>query len=300
MRIRYSVIHPSCFHPSKQENSPGIDIPVQQEITLPPNGQMTVDTGIQLVLPTNLCAQLIPHESSSRVNLYIHSGFVDSNFSSTIKLLLRNDSSTTVKIEPGTNLVQALILPILHPTLILESSVQSYSIKVEDSKGNDLPHKLESEDLSHSSLITSAHEKEGSAIALKNFHLCALPPSYIHMMTEEKVPSCMNILEINTNIILPNAKENRESIFNDLKEMESQNENAIKNDHLTPISFPNPNSEYLIQNLNRDLINQTVYLHSTVSTPQKDSKIEPKNNVYGIFGVKTYNVLMNKLKELGK
>jgi hypothetical protein len=33
---------------------------------------------------------------------------------------------------------------------------------------------------------------------------------------------------------------------------------------------------------------------------QKDSKIEPKNNVYGIFGVKTYNALMNKLKELGK
>ena len=33
---------------------------------------------------------------------------------------------------------------------------------------------------------------------------------------------------------------------------------------------------------------------------QKDSKIEPKNNVYGLFGVKTYNALMNKLKELGK
>jgi len=67
-----------------------------------------------------MCAQLIPLDSSSKVNLFVHSEFVDSNFSSTIKLLLRNDSSTTVKIEQGTSSVQALILPILYPTLIYE------------------------------------------------------------------------------------------------------------------------------------------------------------------------------------
>ncbi len=44
-------------------------------------------------------------------------------------------------------------------------------------------------------------------------------------------------------------------------------------DHVTPISFPNPNSEIIIQNLNRDLMNQSVYLHSTISTLQKDSNI---------------------------
>ena len=93
------------------------------------------------------------------------------------------------------------------------------------------------------------------------------------MMAEEKIPSCMNIPEINTNIILPNAKENRESIFADLKIMESQMENNIKKDHMTPISFPNPDSEIIIQNLNRDLMNQSVYLHSTISTLQKDSNI---------------------------
>ncbi len=80
------MIHPSCFHPSKQEGSPGIDIPVQQEVILPPAGQMTVDTGIQLVLPANLCAQLIPQDSSSKVNLFVNSEYVHSNFSSTIKL----------------------------------------------------------------------------------------------------------------------------------------------------------------------------------------------------------------------
>ncbi|MFO0005172.1 MAG: hypothetical protein ACK559_28985, partial [bacterium] len=88
------------------------------------------------------------------------------------------------------------------------------------------------------------------------------------------IPSCINIMEINTNIILPDAEENRLSIFADLKQMESQNDQNIRKDHLTPISFPNPNSEKLIQDLNRDLMDRTVYLHSTVSILQKDSNIK--------------------------
>jgi dUTPase len=212
VKIRYSVIHPS-----KLEGSPGINIPVQQEVTLPPAGQMTVDTGIQLVFPANLCAQLIPHDSSSKVNLFVHSEYVYSSFSSTIKLLLRNDSSTTVKIEPGTSIVQALIRPILHPTLIHESSVQSYSTELDDRTDQEMYSGTEDEELSPSSLLTSEHQSAGSSIALSNFELCALPPSYIHMMTEEKIPSCINIMEMNTNIILPDAEENRLSIFADLK-----------------------------------------------------------------------------------
>ena len=123
------------------------------QLILPPAGQMTVDTGIQLIMPANLCARLIPQESSSKVNLFIHSEYVHSNFSSTIKLLLRNDSSTTVKIEPGTNLVQALILPILHPTLIHESSVQSYATQLDDRTDQDVNSGIEDEELSHSSLL---------------------------------------------------------------------------------------------------------------------------------------------------
>ncbi len=216
----------------------------------------------------------LPHDSSSKVNLFVHSEYFHSNFSSTIKLLLRNDSSSTVKIEPGTSIVQALILPILHPTLIHESSVQSYSTELDDRTDQDMNSGTQDEELSHSSLLTSEQQSAGSSIALSNFELCSLPPSYIHMMTEEKIPSCVNSMEINTNIILPDAEENRLSIFPDLKQMESQNDQNIRKDHLTPISFPNPNSEKLIQDLNRDLMDKIVYLHSTVSTLQKDSEIK--------------------------
>jgi hypothetical protein len=146
-------------------------------------------------------------------------------------------------------------------------------MKVDDNEAKDSHPIPDIEDTNNSSSITSEWESKGSPVALNYFELCPLPTSYIHMMAEEKVPSCMNIPEINTNIILPNAEENRESIFADLKIMESQMENNIRKDHVTPISFPNPNSEIIIQNLNRDLMNQSVYLHSTISTLQKDSNI---------------------------
>jgi hypothetical protein len=56
--------------------------------------------------------------------------------------------------------------------------------------------------------------------------------------------------------------------------MESHNDQNIRKDHLIPISFPNPNSEKLIQDLNGDLMDRTVYLHSTVSILQKDSNVK--------------------------
>ena len=277
VNVRYSVIHPSCFHPSKQENSPGIDIPIQQEVFLPPNGCETVDTGIQLVLPGNLCAQLIPHSSSSQVNLHIHSGPVDSNYSSTIKLLLRNNSQSPVKIQPGTCLVQALILPLLHPSLIHEPAVHSNSVRVDDScnspeSGSGFGSELE--DRSDSSIITRANYSEGLSVPLNNLKLSSLPISFLHLMTEERVPSHLNILETNTDVFLPNSAEARSSIFVDLSSMESEEERKIKDDLLIPISIPNPNTESLVQDLTRDLMDQTAYLNSTVSSLPKDSNLD--------------------------
>ena len=40
--------------------------------------------------------------------------------------------------------------------------------------------------------------------------------------------------------------------------------------------------------------------YNAVVKLQKDLNVVPKNNIYGTFGIKTYNALMNKLKESGK
>ncbi len=80
-----------------------------------------------------------------------------------------------IKIEPGTNLVQALILPILHPTLIHESSVQSYSIQVDDRTDQDVNSGIEDEELSHSSLPADRTGSTGVAPLAPAARGCELP-----------------------------------------------------------------------------------------------------------------------------
>jgi hypothetical protein len=107
---------------------------------------------------------------------------------------------------------------------------------LDDRTDQDVNSGIEDEELSHSSLLTSEHQSAGSPIAISKFELCSLPPLYLHMMKEEKIPSCINIMEINTNIILPDAEENRLSIFADLKRMESQNYQNFRKDRLPFLS----------------------------------------------------------------
>ncbi len=100
--IKYSVIRPSCFHPVKRDDSPGIEIPIQDDVTLPKGGQVIADTGIQLVIPPTLCVRFIPLDDSSMVNVSIHPGVVDDKCSSTIKLLLSNTKQHDIRIKAGT------------------------------------------------------------------------------------------------------------------------------------------------------------------------------------------------------
>jgi dUTPase len=238
--VRYSVIHPSCFHPSKQRDSIGIDIPIQQDLELNPNSHMTVDTGVQLFIPGNLCAQLIPHSSSSRVSLYIHSGFIDSNYSSTIKLIIRNDSQSRMKIEAGTPLVQALIFPILHPNLQHESSAGLNSQHLEHGADDS---QLDADE-SDSSVFHSSAGSSSIHAALNNIQLKCMPTSYLHMMCAEKAPSSLHLLESNTTILLPEAEDSRDSIFSELTQLESQAIRGILDDKMAPISFPSPDPKF--------------------------------------------------------
>jgi len=144
--VRYSVIRPSCFHPVKLDESPGIDIPIQDDITVAQGGHLVVDTGIQFVIPPTLCAKFIPHPDSSKVNVSIHSGVLGNNTSSTLKLLLRNDSHTEtnsvitlpredecrmsiiadIAMSQNEDMLESNMLPIPHPNPDPESLVRLY------------------------------------------------------------------------------------------------------------------------------------------------------------------------------
>ncbi len=57
-------------------------------------------------------------------------------------------------------------------------------------------------------------------------------------------------------------------------------------------------SKYLKPGQDDSIFGDATY--NAVVQLQKDLNVVPKNNIYGTFGIKTYNALMNKLRVSGK
>ena len=258
--IGYSVIQ-NGFHPEKDDTM-GIKIPIQQDVVVAPKSRLVVDTGIKFVVPTNLCIRLIPRTVSSEVQIYSHSEVVNESHSSTMKLVLQNNDSSEVRMTAGTFIVEAVILPTIHPTLNFESGtslyprterrskdeVQAVNAQVgKKSSSKEVDDFEPEEDELDSSHISSNFGSQGSTAKILNFKLTCLPTSYLHMMLDEGFPGFLTVPEINTVILLPEDECSRNSIIDDVALMESQ---MMQNDGETCVSLishPCPNPEAVIQ-----------------------------------------------------
>ena len=196
------------------------------------SGHLVVDTGIQFVILPTLCAKFNPHPDSFKVNVSIHSGVLGQNTSANLKLLLRNDSKDEVRYKAGSMLMQAFILPIIYPTLAHKSKANPKSLR--DGKGRDkAPSKeaatptvssLQQEDDTEpgnrdeldSSAISSSYGSLGKSDPIQRIELLCLPTSNIHMMMDDKFPTCLQVSEINSVITLPHEDECRMSIIADV------------------------------------------------------------------------------------
>src|SRR5450830_1637994 len=233
--VRYSVIDSSCLHPSRERGSPGIRIPVQQDMILQPGDHETIDTGVQFFLPANLCLQLMPSSASAEVKLYVHSEFVSNNFSSTIKFLIRNDSNSPIRINAGNHLVQTLIVPVLSPALMHDTrdTVEPQQMNAEINCV-----KLNEDDV-ESSLITNSCTVSLDTVALNNFELSELTHSCLHRVVDSRAPRSIHILQLNANVMLPEAGDARTSIMADLVGREHRQADLMLAKHLIPVSMSN-------------------------------------------------------------
>ena len=268
--IGYSVIRPDGFHPEKGDTM-GIKIPIQEEVVIHPKSLLLVDTGIQFVIPANLCTRLIPHTVSSNVQIFAHSGAEDDSHSSTLKLLLQNRDSSEVRIAAGTFIVEAVILPTIHPTLNFENGIPAYPL---DKKYTDevqamhvqvepVIHTVKTmdeldEDELDSSQLSSDLSSLGSSAKITDFKLTCLPTSYLHMMLDEQFPRHLTVLETNTVILLPEDECSRKSIIDEMALMESQMMLDESGTNVSLIHLPCPNPEAVIQDLTQRMTNLSV------------------------------------------
>ena len=274
--IGYYVIPPSGFHPKKDDVSHGIVIPIQSDVVIPPQGHLVVDTGVQLVIPTHLCARFVPHSVSSQVRVHSHTGSVEGKFSSTLKLRLQNQSDFEVRMTAGTFVVKALIHPTIHPTLNFENGISRFpkgklekeddshcdSVKVETD--SSLHREVDDSELDENELtmsqISSHYGSIGSNNEVTNFKLLCLPTSYLHMMMDDQFPSCINLQEIGTAVHLPRDEKYKQSVICSISEMESQMMENEAECNTSLIYHPCPDPEAVIQDFTqrmRELSKQT-------------------------------------------
>ncbi|RPH78630.1 MAG: hypothetical protein EHM77_06695, partial [Planctomycetaceae bacterium] len=75
--IYYTITDGCQYFPKCSYNSPGIDLPVQESITLSCQQREVLDTKIKILIPANYYGQLQPRSSSAKLELSIHSGVID-------------------------------------------------------------------------------------------------------------------------------------------------------------------------------------------------------------------------------
>jgi dUTPase len=179
--VYYSLLPQAKCHPRVAQASPGIDIPIQADLTLEPGESLATDSGIQFYIPAGFYMQLASRLSAFDFNIHIHHGVLNNDFNGTIKLFVKNNNSVTTTIPANTALVQGLILPVVHPHLNEIGIIQVNSDR-------------------HAGAIESADSKMPPP---REIRLTPIPLSPLHTLIVQRTPLVHNVPEINTNIILP-------------------------------------------------------------------------------------------------
>lgn len=117
-QIDPKIIKP-CHPITNYSGSYGIDLPLQSDFDLKPNQQLIVDTAIKFNIPPNFFGQIHPRSSTAKRNILVFSGCIDRDYNSTVKLLIKNASDSTVVLKKGERLAQ-IFFHLVYPPYLAE------------------------------------------------------------------------------------------------------------------------------------------------------------------------------------
>jgi dUTP pyrophosphatase len=207
--IFYSVQIGCNYHPKCAYNSPGIDLPVQTNITLDPAQREILETGITFYIPPNYYGQIQSRSSTAKLELWVHHGIIDNDYSGTIKLSIKNLDDKPVHIKEGDFLAQLLILPILHPKLHILDSIEVLSERGIGSFGS-----------SNKPPIEESKKEPCKVSSITVPRLCDLGQSFLHEFCSSLDNNQIFIPELNKKIHLPEDPTIKNDILNELKDVE--------------------------------------------------------------------------------
>ena len=96
--------------------SVGLDLPLQEDVTVPPQSTVMTDTGFIVQWPDGVFGMIVPRSSTGKKGVMLANtlGIVDPDYrgpADTIKLLLRNLTDNPVYFKKGDRLAQVVLVP---------------------------------------------------------------------------------------------------------------------------------------------------------------------------------------------
>jgi dUTPase len=251
--VYYSMLPQVKCQPIVGQTSPGIDIPLQSDLTLEPGESQVTDSGIQFYIPAGFYMQLAPRLSALKFHINLHQGVIDNDFNGTIKLLIRNNNSERTTIPRNTALVQGLIIPVVHShlneigTIHMNSDCQAGML---DSSKMPTP---------------------------KEIRLTPIPLSPLHTLLAHRTPSVYNIPEINTNVFLPLENQANIDISYRISCM-NREYNRKNRTGVNPPLISGRCAQAEILSVTRSLLDKTAHLNAL-----KNERVPPDHrDIYGV------------------
>ena len=206
-KIFYSLADPFSLHPRNAYNSPGIDLPLQETVSLGPSDIRIFDTKIKFFIPSNFVGQISARSSTSKVRIYVFPGIIDNDYTGTIKLVLKNENNTEITLDRGECFAQLLISPTIYPEIVPLKEINISTERGLGSFGSSNPTPVFEINLTK---IESPVE-----IVLKE-----VETSFLHIIVKDLTPDHFHIPELNLNVLLPSDPDENKTIIRGLKKAE--------------------------------------------------------------------------------
>ena len=126
----------STISPRVGAEGVGIDLPIQEDITLEPGKKTRLNTNVKIVAPEGHYIQIFPRSSCSRLNIDIFTGVIDPQFNGSIKVVAENKSSHDINLKKGDFIAQAVIIACKLPHLQEANSIEIDSERGKGSFGS--------------------------------------------------------------------------------------------------------------------------------------------------------------------
>jgi dUTP pyrophosphatase len=102
------------------EGSVGLDLPLQEDITIPPNSYVMTDLGFVVKFPPGFWGLVVPRSSLGKKGTMLANtvGVIDNDYqgpTDTIKAVFRNLTDVAQFYYKGDRLCQLILMPVLKP-----------------------------------------------------------------------------------------------------------------------------------------------------------------------------------------